>query len=167
LSDEDVHKGYAVDFLSLTMHAISRDEDAYPQPCIYSQIDGGEDEDEEYEEDGTDDGAEELLESENHGSVGDFSHVTEMRLVPRDASSCILHSPFKPLSLSALKALVPIEDLLTSCLSSLFEDGVELLNFVACVHYLSLSSFSEAYVYYLFHIQLFPNVIVFGLGCML
>ncbi|KAH9576336.1 hypothetical protein CY35_01G156100 [Sphagnum magellanicum] len=87
LSDEDVHKGYAVDFLSLTMHAISRDEDAYPQPCIYSQIDGGEDEDEEYEEDGTDDGAEELLESENHGSVGDFSHVTEMRLVPRDASS--------------------------------------------------------------------------------
>ncbi|CAK9256170.1 unnamed protein product [Sphagnum jensenii] len=87
LSDEDVHKGYVVDFLSLTMHAISRDEDAYPQPCIYSQIDGGEDEDEEYEEDGTDDGAEEPLESENHGSVGDFSHVTEMRLVPRDASS--------------------------------------------------------------------------------
>ncbi|CAK9858659.1 unnamed protein product [Sphagnum jensenii] len=87
LSDEDMHKGYAVDFLSLTMHAISRDEDAYPQPCIYSQIDGGEDEDEEYEEDGTDDGAEEPLESENHGSVGDFSHVTEMRLVPRDASS--------------------------------------------------------------------------------
>jgi nucleotide-sensitive chloride channel 1A len=38
LSDEDVHKGYAVDFLSLTMHAISRDEDAYPQPCIYSQV---------------------------------------------------------------------------------------------------------------------------------
>ncbi len=27
------------------------------------------------------------------------------------------------------------------------------------MHYLSLSSFSEAYVYYLFHIQLFPNVI--------
>jgi hypothetical protein len=68
-------------------------------------------------------------------------------------------TPLKPLSLSALKALVPIEDLLTSCLSSLFEDGVELSNFVACVHYLSLSSFSEAYVYYLFHIQLFPNVI--------
>jgi len=38
LSDEDVHKGYAVDFLSLTMHAISRDEDAYPKPCIYSQV---------------------------------------------------------------------------------------------------------------------------------
>jgi hypothetical protein len=82
-----------------------------------------------------------------------------MRLVPRDASSCILHSLYKPLPLSALKALVPIEDLLTSCLSSLFEDGVELLNFVACVHYLSLSSFSEPHVYYLFHIQLFPNVI--------
>jgi hypothetical protein len=55
--------------------------------------------------------------------------------------------PLYTLSLSALKALVPIEDLLTSCLSSLFEDGVELLNFVACVNYLLLSSFSEAYVY--------------------
>lgn len=38
LSDEDVHKGYAVDFLSLTMHAISRDTEAYPQPCIYTQV---------------------------------------------------------------------------------------------------------------------------------
>lgn len=38
LSDEDVHKGYAVDFYSLSMHAISRDVEAYPQPCIYTQV---------------------------------------------------------------------------------------------------------------------------------
>jgi hypothetical protein len=38
LSDDDLECGYAVNFLSLTMHAISRDQDAYPQPCIYTQV---------------------------------------------------------------------------------------------------------------------------------
>jgi len=86
LSDDDLECGYAVNFLSLTMHAISRDQDAYPQPCIYTQIDGCDDEDEEYEENGTDDGADDEA-LDNHGIIDDLSRVTEMRLVPTDASS--------------------------------------------------------------------------------
>ncbi|KAF7147535.1 hypothetical protein RHSIM_Rhsim03G0170700 [Rhododendron simsii] len=38
LSDVDRAKGYAVDFLSVSLHAISRDPEAYPSPCIYAQI---------------------------------------------------------------------------------------------------------------------------------
>ncbi|KAF3433119.1 hypothetical protein FNV43_RR24221 [Rhamnella rubrinervis] len=72
LSDVDREKGYAVDFLSLSLHAVSRDPEAYPSPCIYTQIEteGGEDESE-----GSD--------SENDGAV-ELSKITEMRLVPSD-----------------------------------------------------------------------------------
>lgn len=56
----------------------------------FVQIDGCDDEDEEYEENGTDDGADDEA-LDNHGIIDDFSRVTEMRLVPTDASSCILH----------------------------------------------------------------------------
>lgn len=38
LSDVDRSKGYAVDFLSLSLHAVSRDPEAYPSPCIYTQV---------------------------------------------------------------------------------------------------------------------------------
>lgn len=38
LSNEDTQKGYGVDFIALTMHAISRDIEAYPEPCIYTQV---------------------------------------------------------------------------------------------------------------------------------
>ncbi|PPS17510.1 hypothetical protein GOBAR_AA03076 [Gossypium barbadense] len=38
LSELDREKGYAVDFLSLSLHAVSRDPEAYPSPCIYTQI---------------------------------------------------------------------------------------------------------------------------------
>lgn len=38
LSDVDKTKGYAVDFLSLSLHAVSRDPEAYPSPCIYTQV---------------------------------------------------------------------------------------------------------------------------------
>ncbi|KAJ4706183.1 Chloride conductance regulatory protein ICln [Melia azedarach] len=76
LSDVDRAKGYAVDFFSLSLHAVSTDPEAYPSPCIYTQIeseaDDGDDEDEESD-----------LES---GEVLDLSKVTEMRLVPSDAS---------------------------------------------------------------------------------
>jgi hypothetical protein len=37
LSDVDGTKGYAVDFLSISLHAVSRDPEAYPSPCIYTQ----------------------------------------------------------------------------------------------------------------------------------
>ncbi|GLT49261.1 hypothetical protein SLA2020_228300 [Shorea laevis] len=73
LSDVDKTKGYAVDFLSISLHAVSRDPEAYSSPCIYSQI---ETEDGEDESDGSD--------SENN-EVLDLSKVTEMRLIPSDA----------------------------------------------------------------------------------
>ncbi|KAG6536383.1 hypothetical protein ZIOFF_001437 [Zingiber officinale] len=38
LSDADKGKGYAVDFLSLSLHAVSRDPETYPFPCIYTQV---------------------------------------------------------------------------------------------------------------------------------
>lgn len=38
LSDVDKDKGYAVDFLSLSLHAVSRDPEAYPVPCIYTLV---------------------------------------------------------------------------------------------------------------------------------
>jgi hypothetical protein len=38
LSDVDRTKGYAVDFLSLSLHAVSRDPEAYSSPCIYTQV---------------------------------------------------------------------------------------------------------------------------------
>ncbi|KAH0979068.1 hypothetical protein GBA52_006245 [Prunus armeniaca] len=51
LSDVDRAKGYAVDFLSISLHAVSRDPEAYTSPCIYTQI---ETEDDEHESDGSD-----------------------------------------------------------------------------------------------------------------
>lgn len=38
LSDVDRAKGYAVDFLSVSLHAVSRDPEAYPSPCLYTQV---------------------------------------------------------------------------------------------------------------------------------
>ncbi|CAI0547220.1 unnamed protein product [Linum tenue] len=72
LSDVDREKGYAVDFLALSLHAVSRDPDAFPSPCIYAQIETGVDED---DSDCSDSEHEETL---------DLSKVTEMRLVPSD-----------------------------------------------------------------------------------
>ncbi|XP_042472383.1 chloride conductance regulatory protein ICln-like [Zingiber officinale] len=72
LSDVDKGKGYAVDFLSLSLHAVSRDLETYPFPCIYTQIKIG-DEDEESES----------LDSESNDDL-ELSKVTEMRLLPLD-----------------------------------------------------------------------------------
>jgi hypothetical protein len=40
LSEAEKGKGYAVDFLDITLHAVSRDLEAYPSPCIYTQVIG-------------------------------------------------------------------------------------------------------------------------------
>lgn len=72
LSDVDAQKGYAVDFLSISLHAVSRDPEAYPSPCIYTQIETEADEDESEDSD-----------SESH-ETQDLSRITEMRLVPSD-----------------------------------------------------------------------------------
>ncbi|XP_060203433.1 chloride conductance regulatory protein ICln [Lycium barbarum] len=72
LSDTDRSKGYAVDFLSVSLHAVSRDPEAYPHPCLYAQIDNGVEDDES--EGSTDEG----------DVSSDLSRITELRLVPSD-----------------------------------------------------------------------------------
>ncbi|XLS77897.1 hypothetical protein HN51_062122 [Arachis hypogaea] len=71
-NDVDNTKGYAVDFLSISLHAVSRDPDAYPHPCLYTQIDIN------AEEDGS-----ENSDSES-SDIQDLSRITEMRLIPSD-----------------------------------------------------------------------------------
>ncbi|XP_073310775.1 chloride conductance regulatory protein ICln-like [Primulina huaijiensis] len=72
LSDTDRAKGYAVDIVSVALHAVSRDPEAYPSPCIYAQIETGAEDD---EMDDSDSETNEIL---------DLSKITEMRLVPSD-----------------------------------------------------------------------------------
>ncbi|KAJ7949620.1 chloride conductance regulatory protein ICln [Quillaja saponaria] len=72
LSDADRAKGYAVDFLSLSLHAVSTDPEAYPSPCLYTQIET------EAEDDDSD-----SSDSESSGTL-DLSKIREMRLVPSD-----------------------------------------------------------------------------------
>jgi len=72
LSDVDMAKGYAVDFLSISLHAVSRDPEAYSSPCIYTQIEVEEDEDDESDSESTE--------------VLDLSKIREMRLVPSDST---------------------------------------------------------------------------------
>ncbi|KAL9258309.1 Chloride conductance regulatory protein ICln-like protein [Drosera capensis] len=76
LSEVERSKGYEVDFLSISLHAVSRDPMAYPLPCIYAQIDNG---DSEAEDEGS-----EGSESENELGSLDLSKIGEMRLVPSD-----------------------------------------------------------------------------------
>ncbi|GAB4858735.1 hypothetical protein Ancab_010209 [Ancistrocladus abbreviatus] len=78
LSDSDSSKGYAVDFLSISLHAVSRDPLAYPSPCIYAQIETEEAEAEEDDSGGS--------ESESDTGPLELSKVKEMRLVPSDAN---------------------------------------------------------------------------------
>ncbi|KAF3780041.1 Chloride conductance regulatory protein ICln [Nymphaea thermarum] len=75
LNDVDRENGYAVDFLSIALHAISRDPAAYPFPCIYAQIETEAIDDEEEEL--------EISDVECNGST-DLSRISEMRLVPSD-----------------------------------------------------------------------------------
>ncbi|KAL5728089.1 hypothetical protein ACHQM5_001212 [Ranunculus cassubicifolius] len=73
LSDIDREKGYAVDFLSISLHAVSRDPESYPSPCIYAQIEAETGEDDESES----------SDSESNDTT-DISKITEMRLIPSD-----------------------------------------------------------------------------------
>ncbi|KAG0504095.1 hypothetical protein HPP92_004167 [Vanilla planifolia] len=75
LSDVNRGKGYAVDFFSISLHAVSRDPEAYPSPCIYIQIEANAFEDDESECSDTE-----------FAEDSDLSRVTEMRLVPSDSN---------------------------------------------------------------------------------
>ncbi|KAE9598108.1 hypothetical protein Lal_00004103 [Lupinus albus] len=70
VSDVDKSKGYAVDFVSISLHAVSTDPEAYPLPCIYTQIDS------EMDEDDSDDS--------ECNVIHDLSKIREMRLIPSD-----------------------------------------------------------------------------------
>ncbi|KAI3783808.1 hypothetical protein L1987_42895 [Smallanthus sonchifolius] len=72
LSDTERTKGYSVDFLSVSLHAVSRDPEAFESPCLYTQIDTGDEGDES-----------ESCDSESSETL-DLSKITEMRLVPSD-----------------------------------------------------------------------------------
>ncbi|GAQ85444.1 hypothetical protein KFL_002350190 [Klebsormidium nitens] len=76
-SQSDQGRNYAVDFPSLILHAISRNPEAYPRPCIYTQIDSGVEKEEDSEED---------VDGHSEGGITDLSSVSEMRLIPEDAS---------------------------------------------------------------------------------
>eukprot|EP00897_Mesotaenium_endlicherianum_P007561 jgi/Mesen1/6833/ME000351S05948 len=124
LSGENPQKGYGVDFLSLTMHAISRDSDAYPQPCIYTQIESDEideeleegyEEDNEGDEDdiegageggsggggqevtmgGSEEGTAAVATAEAGGEEENLALVSEMRLIPHNPEA--LDQMFKAL----------------------------------------------------------------------
>ncbi|CAN6313401.1 unnamed protein product [Urochloa humidicola] len=72
LSEAEKGKGYAVDFLAITLHAVSRDLEAYPSPCLYTQIEA---------EVGTDE------EGESNPEANDeleLSRVSEMRIILGD-----------------------------------------------------------------------------------
>ncbi|KAL5224914.1 hypothetical protein ABZP36_011553 [Zizania latifolia] len=73
VSEADKGKAYAVDFLAVSLHAVSRDPEAYPSPCIYTQIETDDVSDEESDE----------SDSEANQEI-ELSKVTEMRIIPSD-----------------------------------------------------------------------------------
>ncbi|RCV43288.1 hypothetical protein SEVIR_9G285300v4 [Setaria viridis] len=81
-------KGYAVDFIAVSLHAVSRDPEAYPSPCIYTQIETEAGSDEESDE----------SDSEINGEI-EVSKVTEMRIIPSDPGQ--LDGLFEAFSLCA------------------------------------------------------------------
>ncbi|KAJ1297951.1 hypothetical protein BS78_01G417700 [Paspalum vaginatum] len=73
LSEAEMGKSFAVDFLAISLHAVSRDLEAYPSPCIYTQIDAAV---------GTDEEAGESSPEAN--DEFDLSRVSEMRIILTD-----------------------------------------------------------------------------------
>uniref|UniRef100_A0A0A9BCP9 Chloride conductance regulatory protein ICln n=1 Tax=Arundo donax TaxID=35708 RepID=A0A0A9BCP9_ARUDO len=79
VSEAEKGKAYAVDFVAVSLHAVSRDPEAYPSPCIYTQIET---------EDGSDEESDES-DCETNGEI-ELSKVTEMRIIPSDPGQYIL-----------------------------------------------------------------------------
>ncbi|KAI3938919.1 hypothetical protein MKW92_035981 [Papaver armeniacum] len=70
LSDVERELGYVVDFLSISLHAVSTDPEAYALPCIYAQVE-------------TLTTGQEQSDSDSIQSL-DLSEIEEMRLIPSD-----------------------------------------------------------------------------------
>lgn len=50
LNDADANKSLSVGFRSIVIHAIAKDTATFPHPCIYCQLDGGDNEEDEIRE---------------------------------------------------------------------------------------------------------------------
>ncbi|KAF0930388.1 hypothetical protein E2562_032277 [Oryza meyeriana var. granulata] len=85
ISEVEKGKGYAVDFLAVSLHAVSRDPEAYPSPCIYTQIETQDGSDGEFDE----------SDSQANGEI-ELSKVTEMHIIPSDP--CQLDGLFEAFS---------------------------------------------------------------------
>lgn len=84
LSETDINMGYALDFLSMSLHAVSTDPETFAFPCIYIQIDN----------DGVDGSSDESEDSEcednqnmEHTDAFSLKQITEMRLGPSDPNN--------------------------------------------------------------------------------
>ncbi|TVU47739.1 hypothetical protein EJB05_07348 [Eragrostis curvula] len=87
LTEAEKGKGYAVDFLAITLHAVSRDLEAYPSPCLYTQVVSNMFAIEA--EVGTDEEAGESN-PEANGEL-ELSRVSEMRIILADPIQVLAH----------------------------------------------------------------------------
>uniref|UniRef100_A0A0E0EW65 Chloride conductance regulatory protein ICln n=1 Tax=Oryza meridionalis TaxID=40149 RepID=A0A0E0EW65_9ORYZ len=91
-SEVEKGKAYAVDFLAVSLHAVSRDPEAYPSPCIYTQIETEDGSDEESDEsDSKINGETELskvteMQASVDGLFEAFSHCAELNPDPNAES---------------------------------------------------------------------------------
>ncbi|CEM07851.1 unnamed protein product [Vitrella brassicaformis CCMP3155] len=98
LSSDDRDKGMAFDYPVIILHAISRDPQAFPQPCIYCQL----------KADRPPAAAAAAGEEEEGGEGDDFDALNEMRFIPQD-ETC-LDDLFR--AMSEMAALHPDPDML-------------------------------------------------------
>uniref|UniRef100_A0A0E0IQ52 Chloride conductance regulatory protein ICln n=1 Tax=Oryza nivara TaxID=4536 RepID=A0A0E0IQ52_ORYNI len=83
-SEVEKGKAYAVDFLAVSLHAVSRDPEAYSSPCIYTQIETEDGSDEESDE--SDSEVFTLEEVSVDGLFEAFSHCAELNPDPNAES---------------------------------------------------------------------------------
>ena len=102
--------GYCVDFAAIMMHAVASDDDSCGKPCLYCQLDGGE------EGEGGLGGGSSGSEEEGEGGPGDV--LPELRLIPADPeqrergrllppAGCLGSSRLAPPSTAAAKPAGP------------------------------------------------------------
>ncbi|TVU31200.1 hypothetical protein EJB05_22878 [Eragrostis curvula] len=130
VSEAEQGKGYAVDFVAISLHAVSRDPEAYPSPCIYTQglietVDGSDEESDESD-------------SETNGEI-ELSKVTEMRIIPSDPSQCIL------LVNSLIKIIASVKQMLSPMLLHWLrelQNSAEHMHFLFSLYLGSLTNLS-------------------------
>ncbi|KMZ76133.1 putative Methylosome subunit pICln [Zostera marina] len=79
LSEADVNMGYALDFLSISLHAVSTDPKTFAFPCIYIQIDS------DCADESSDDSECEDIQNMEHTDF--LKKITELRLGPSNPNN--------------------------------------------------------------------------------